>query len=355
MEAPKVRRSWRVATTLYKICDSPRILVAGLGWAGRGAAKLALERGLRIVGAVDPRLRGRDLGEVLGVGVMGLKIAETVGEALEGAEAEVALHTAASHLADAHPQLLEIMAYGLNVVTSSEELLYPEFSDVRLAHELDQIARRYRVSLVAVRVNPGFAMDRLPAYLARACKRVRRVEVTRVVDLSRGPEALRKKAGVGTSPEEFEWLLREGVLGHVGLPHSAAFLASALGLEVDRIVEEVEALIAEEPVRAGGAEVKRGHTKGMRHVCQGLKGVEAVIRLELRLEVGAEAKDEIVLEGEPPLRVAVVGGIPEEATPALMVNAIPWALTGAPGLHVLEGPPWACPWLEVLRVSREGA
>lgn len=350
-----IRSEVKVMSRPYMPCGRARVLVVGLGWIGLEAARTVMGRPwAEVVGAVDPRPErlGKDLGELLGVGPLGIKVAETVEEALEGAEANVAIHATVSRLKDAHPQIIELCAHGLNVVTSAEELIYPELSDLRLSVELDQVARRYKVSVVASGVNPGFVMDRLPAFLARACRSVRAARVRRVVDLTRRREALRRKAGLGMEPERFVWLIREGVAGHVGLSHSAAYLCSALGVEVDRIVEEVFPLIAREPIEAGEVRVPAGSVKGVRHLCRALRGEEEVVRLELVMEVGACPVDEVEVDGDPPVRAVFPGGVEgDEATAALLVNAIPQALSGRPGLCVLDGPPFLVPLGVATRVE----
>jgi len=53
--------------------------------------------------------------------------------------------------------------------------------------------------------------------------------------------------------------------------------------------------------------------------------------------VGAtKPRDEVTVNGIPPMRVVVEGGTPgDEATPAILVNCLPRVMEAKPGLHTM--------------------
>ena len=78
--------------------------------------------------------------------------------------------------------------HGVNVVSSTEELLVPEFQHAKIAHEIDRAAREGRITVLGTGVNPGFAMDFIASVASAVTFDVRGVKC--VSDLSRNDERL---------------------------------------------------------------------------------------------------------------------------------------------------------------------
>jgi hypothetical protein len=80
--------------TTAPLSARPRVLVYGVGEIGRGVARLLRQRGYPVVGAVDTdaRLRGVELGDVLGEAPFGLRITDDPGPLLRRGLADVAIH-----------------------------------------------------------------------------------------------------------------------------------------------------------------------------------------------------------------------------------------------------------------------
>jgi 4-hydroxy-tetrahydrodipicolinate reductase len=172
------------------------------------------------------------------------------------------------------------------------------------------------VAVVGTGVNPGFSLDRLPAFLAQVAGEVRHVRGLRVVDLLRRRDALRRKVGVGLSEEAFHAAEEQGTVGHVGLAESAALAAAGCGLEVDEVEEELSPLLAEEDANG----VKKGQVAGVQQVARAFHEGREVARLELIVALGVDhPRDEVELDADPPLRAVIPGGVPGEAA---TVNAV---------------------------------
>jgi len=308
-----------------------RVVQYGLGAIGLGIARILLERPeVELVGAVDvaPEKVGRDLGELLGTGEVGVRVSA---DGALAEQADVVLHATQSHLAQVAPQILELVQAGANVISTCEELAYPWFHHAREAERLDEAARARGVTVTGVGVNPGFVMDLLPVVLTAACAKVGSILVERRVDVSRRREALRRKAGVGLSEEEFWSGIAEGKVGHVGLPESVALIGAALGWPLEIIADHVEPVCS--PGLPGVA--------GVHQVARGLVDGEERIRLELTLAMGLTPVDRIRIQGDPPIELEIPGGLHGDvATCALAVNTIPIVVQAPPGLRtVLDLPP----------------
>jgi hypothetical protein len=333
------KKSNRVRCEL-KASRNFRVALCGLGAIGIGTGRLVLERGnLSLIGAVDidENKAGKDLYELMGLrGRSGIAVRKTLGEVLsEDGKPDVVLHTAGSYLQKIYPQLVEIVSAGINVISSSEELLYPHLRNPELAGKLDALAKSKGVTVLGTGVNPGFVMDALPLVLSGACQQVDRIEAMRVVDVSTRREALQKKVGAGLTVEQFEQKVAEGTFGHVGLAESLALVAAGMGWELDRIEETIEPAVAREAMPDMG--IDKGQVTGIKQVASGLKDGKELIRLDLEISAGAEdPRDSINIYGTPDMKVNISNGTAGDlATAAALVNAIPQVVNAQPGLAAM--------------------
>ena len=277
-----------------------------------------------------------------GEGIPNIRVQDATDEALLAASPDVVVHCTGSSLGAVMPQLRQIVNAGAAIVSSCEELMFPWRRQPDQAAEIDGFAKTAGVSILGTGVNPGFAMDLLPLVLSEVAARVNGVRVTRVVNASlrRGP--LQRKIGAGLSAEEFRQRVEAGTLGHVGLPESLDMLAAGLGWKLGEREEVLEPVLATEQVVTDFVDVPAGAVAGIHQVTRATSDDGCEIRLELNMYVGAtNPRDEIKLDGDPPLHLIVQGGIfGDTATAAILANAIPAVHVAAPGLRtMLDMPP----------------
>jgi hypothetical protein len=325
-----------------------RVVCYGLGPIGLGIARMALARpGIDVVGAIDidPQKDGRDLGELLGGAPCGVPISSDAGATL-ATRPEVVLHATSSALKVVAPQLTAIAEVGANVVSTCEELSYPWTAQPQLAAELDLVARRAGVTLLGTGINPGYAMDALPLALTAPCAAVRAISVLRVVDAGKRRGPLQRKVGAGLTAEQFAVGVREGHIRHVGLPESLHMLATSLGWHLDRSTDMIEPVLAEQPIKTEFVDIQAGQVAGVRQVASGMIGDREVLRLELRMYVGApDPQDTVEIDGDPPVRTTVAGGLHGDiATAAIAVNAVPSVMRAVPGLASMAEVPLVHFW-----------
>src|SRR6202050_1749722 len=315
-----------------------RVVQYGVGPIGASIARLMKQKqALEIVGAIDkdPGKAGRDLGEVAGDGkVWGVAVSGDA-EAVLGEGADVVVHSTSSSLPAVSRQLIACLDAGCSVVSTCEELSFPFRKYPELSATLDRKAKDEGVAILGTGVNPGFVMDKLVLTLAAAAKQVNSVRVTRVVDASHRRLPLQKKIGAGMTPEEFRAQVAAGVIKHHGLPESIAMVAHGLGFELDEIAETIEPFISPSNEKTEFLEVAAGQAAGVHQIGRGIANGQEKIVMELRMYVGAkDPADTIVLNGEPPLTLTIVGGTPGDmATAAVVVNAIPVLLAAPAGLR----------------------
>lgn len=316
------------------------VVLYGLGDIGLGTGKLVLEReNLNLVGAVDvdESKAGKDLYELMGLeGQSGLIVKQTLGEVLsENDKVDIVMHTAGSYLKIISGQLMEIASLGINIVSSSEELLYPHLRNPGIADELDAVAKANGVTILGTGVNPGFVMDALPIVVSGVCQRVDRIESVRVVDVSTRRRALQRKVGAGLTVGQFEEKAATGAFGHVGLSESLAIVAAAMGWELDAIEETIKPATAKKDMP--DLEIKAGQVTGIKQVASGVRNGKELINLDLEISAGAEdPHDAVAIYGVPDMKVKVLNGTSGDlATASSLVNAIPQVISAQPGLAAM--------------------
>jgi 2,4-diaminopentanoate dehydrogenase len=322
--------------------ETIKIAQFGVGPIGLESLKLAATRPwARVVGAVDvdPAKIGKDLGELTErESLRGCRVHGSIEQLAAQSKPEVVLHTAVSKFRDAFPQLDKLAHQGFSVVSSCEELLFPQLKEPALARQLDETCRSNGSRIVATGVNPGFVMDVLPLCLTGVSREVRSVHVQRVVNASTRRAPLQKKIGSGLAPEEFERLLREGRAGHAGLKESAALICHCLGWPTTDITETGEAVIAEHDIRTQFLEVEKGLSCGLHQRAEARASGRVLVTLDLKMYLDAkEPHDAIQIEGDPPLDAVLKGGVAgDQATVAALVNTARRILEAEAGLRLLS-------------------
>ncbi|BDR92961.1 NAD(P)H-dependent amine dehydrogenase family protein [Vulcanisaeta souniana] len=317
-----------------------RVVIYGVGPIGHLIARVALDRGFDVVGAIDidPQKVGKDLGDVLGLGKsLGIKVENDADKVLKDSDPDVVLHSTGSYFDKVYSQIMRAIRVGTDVVSTCETLSWPWYRYPDLAELIDNYARDHGATVLGAGVNPGFVFDALPAVLSVALTKLNKITVIRSLDASKRRYSFQRKIGLGMTPSQFtEALSRGEITAHVGFPESVLLLASIIGLRLDRVEEGQEALIAERNYETQYFKVGPGQVKGVVGHGSGFIGGREVIRVELRACVGCEDFEEVRLEGEPSITWRSTGTPGDPATAAVIVNLIPRVLSARPGLITLK-------------------
>lgn len=324
-----------------------RIKIAqfGLGPIGLETLKLAASKPwAQVVGGIDidPAKIGQDLAVLTGIkSLRGRRVYPSLEALLAEAEPAVILHTAVSKFKDAYAQIEPMVRNGISVVSSCEELLFPQLREPALAAKLDRLCKRTGARVNGTGVNPGFVMDLLPVCMTGVSRSVRAVHIERVVNASTRRAPLQRKIGSGLPPAEFRRLFKQGKAGHAGLKESLALVAHCLGWKATNIIETGDAVVADHDIKTAFLEVKRGQTCGLHQYAEAKVNGKVCLTLDIKMYLDApHPHDAIRIEGEPPLDVVINGGVAgDHATVAALVNTPPRLLQAPPGLLLVTDLP----------------
>ena len=298
-----------------------RVVLCGMGAIGTEIIAYLSKRSHEIVGVVDsdPVKAGRTVAELTGLPVA-VRVSGSLKDVqLEGAD--VAIFSTGSRIKDLVDDIVYAATAGLDVVTTSEEMAYPEYAGGDVVATLHRLALDRGVTILGVGVNPGFVMDLVPSLVLSASKSPTSVHVVRSVDVSKRRRQLQAKTGVGHTRAKFEKEMESGVLGHGGLVESAHLIAHALGKPLRELKHGVFPVV--------GSEV---YEMGVRQFAEGRAG-DCLIRLDLEMTMTSADFDVVEVKGDPEIKLRFEKGVfGDSATVALTVHAAERVARAKPGL-----------------------
>jgi len=319
-----------------------RAIVYGVGAMGSIMARLLVDKGVEIVGAVgrSPDKVGRDLAEVAGLkGSTGVTVEADARRALE-AGADIAVVSVASYLSAMFDHFRLCLEHGANVVTIEEETVYPWRTAPDLARELDDIAKAHGVTLAASGAQDVFWLH-LVGTLLGAAHRVEQVtgHCTWNAD-DYGPEvAAHVHAGEGA--EQFKRYLAENGWPDFVARATLEALVSELELTPAEVSSSVTPVIAHEatPSRSLDRPVQPGEVLGVLDstTIETSEGPHFTFSMEGRVYTPGETDvNEWIVRGEPNLHLRNDDVPTRLITCTSVVNRIPDVILAEPGLVTLD-------------------
>jgi len=322
--------------------ENVKVIIWGLGAMGGGMADMLLKKkGVDIVGAVG---RGAKIGKSMYDYIKterGDRPEVLIGAAedvIKPGAADIVLLCTDSFTKNAFDKLKFIMEQKLNVITSAEEMAYPQAQSPELAAELDRIAKENGVSCLGTGINPGLIMDLLVLIWTGCMESVEHIVSRRVNSLSPFGPAVMEEQGIGVTVEEFK---NGHLAGHVGFAESMGMIADGIGWEIDKFEQTMEPIVTDVDRKSPYGFAKAGNVAGVAMKAFGYRNGELMIEMDhpQQIEpeqVGVQTGDYVIIKGVPNVNMVnspeIEGGI---GTIAMCVNMIPQVINADPGLKTM--------------------
>lgn len=311
-----------------------RAIVYGLGTMGRMAVKYLREKDVEVVAAYVRTIEGKDFS---GPELEGVRICQPH-VPFEEFDADIALMTHCSRLADLFEPAARAARAGLDVLTIAEDAFEPFYvdSETARARELDAIFRSHGRTLASVGVQDTFWFAQPLSFLA-SVQRLDRIIGRNICDLSAFGSAGQHGGHMGLTAEEFHAQGHGTVSEHRGIFEVALRpLCRALGLAIKstRVTSEPVLAEADMPVAKLGRTIAKGTTCGtMERVVFELEGgVIAEGQFIMRfLPEGEGAFNEWIVEGLPGMNMRTDNFHGDVITCASLVNRVRDVMDAAPG------------------------
>lgn len=327
--------------------ENVKVIIWGLGAMGKGMAEMLLKKkGVEIVGVVGRGNRvGKSMYEYLDVerGNRPDVIIGTENDVIKEKAADVVLLCTDSFTKNAFEKIKFVVEKKINVVSSAEEMAYPQAQEPELAKEIDKIAKANGVTVLGTGINPGLMMDLLVVIFTGACEEVEHITARRVNSLSPFGPAVMEEQGIGITVEEFKKGVETGHLaGHVGFHESINMIADAIGWKLSGpVTQTMEPIVTEVDRKSPYGFAKAGDVAGC--AMKGFGYVDGELKIEMdhpqQIEPhlgGTDTGDYIIIKGTPNVNMAnkpeIPGGI---GTIAMCVNMIPHVINARAGLKTM--------------------
>ena len=331
-----------------------RLVLCGVGGVGRNVARLVGgRRGARVVAACsrNPALVGADVG-VLATGEA-IVVTVTDRDAALATPADVLLIATTSFIAEVADDIAAGVDAGLNVMCTAEEMGFAWAIDPDFSADIDARARAAGVTVMGAGANPGYIYEVLGLALTGAACRVDRIEVRRVVDLSRFSATVQRRLGLGFEPDEHAAGVAAGrIYGHIGYPHTMRTFARRFGHTVERFTETIDPIPAPAAIDTVAVPIAPGQSAGFEQVTSGYTGdggepwFRATFLGHVDLaSIDLAPEDSYNVIGEPDLHAVVRPGFnPQTTTMAALANLLPHVVAAPAGLISVTDLPIPAPW-----------
>lgn len=334
-----------------------RVILWGTGYVGKLVlAELLDHPAFELVAVLvhDPQKHGRDVGELLGGGPVGLRCTTDVEQVLAlPADAVAYFGPTAMYLAENLANMSRALRAGKHVVsTAMTPLVWPAACPPAITEPLEAACRDGQTACFTTGIDPGFANDLFPLHLLGVCARVDRLLVQEILDYASyagdmGP------MGFGTPLSE-RCLLEEPELLSFAWGPTLPMIAHALRLTLERIDTTWEKWAATERIVYPRGVIEPGHCAAIRFQIRGWVGGEPRLVLEHVNRITTAAAPDwprpssvpndayrVIIEGSPSITQETVfrGGPSRDpnlggclATGMRAINAIPHLCEGRRGL-----------------------
>ena len=342
-----------------------RVIQWATGNVGRAAVEgIVAHPELELAGAFvhSPDKAGRDVGELCGLGPLGVRATSDV-EALLALPADCVVY---APLLAKPAEVMRILESGKNVVTPLG-WFFPGSSAG--AAELEAACRRAGVTLHGTGIHPGGITERFPLMVSALSRRVRHVRAEEFSDIRsyRAEAVVRDVMLFGKPPELAAKSPMLRILG-AGFQQSIDMVAAGLGFALDAEKRTFhEMAVATAPIATPVGTLAPGTVAAQRFTWEGTVRGEPVVTVRVNWLMGQAHLDppwtfggherfEVEVAGEPAVQVAFHGLHPADpldeaalarnpgitATAMHCVNAVPYVCAAEPGIRTYLDLPLVC-------------
>jgi hypothetical protein len=248
-----------------------RVIQWATGAVGRHAVRaIQAHPDLQLVGGYvySEDKAGRDLGEICGLGRIGIAATRDKSE-IFALPADCVLYNAEGEGAaeNALDDICRLLASGKNVVsTALTVLIYPKAAGREVVDRLEAACREGGASFHGTGIQPGWAAEVLPLTMSCLFRRIDSILVQEIMDYSSYPSAstLFDRMGFGQAPQpqpRVSMSPEQGTAFHAPL----LMMADALGATIDEVVYDCELAVAKQAFDIAAGRIERGTVSGKRY------------------------------------------------------------------------------------------
>jgi len=332
-----------------------RVVQWATGAVGRHAVAAVHEHpDLGLVGALvySDDKAGRDVGEICGVGPIGVTATKDP-ETILSLDADCVIHTPQGEMdpMGALDDICRLLASGKNVVsTAVTAYIYPRSAGAKVVERLDAACQAGGTSFHGTGIEPGWAAEVLPLTMSALFRRIDSIVVQELLDYSSygSADMLIDIMGFGQPPDAAVPMADPALTGGT-FRAPLMLVADGLGATIDDFVYTREVAVAEEGFDVRAGRIEAGTVSAQRFSYSAIVDGRPAITVEHITRLGAgQAPDwptgrgwKVAVEGSPSMvlesAIAVHGEDENDqgclGTAMHAVHAIAPVCAAAPGIR----------------------
>ncbi len=291
----------------------------GTGFVGRMVIPEVLRHpGFELlgVGVHDPAKAGKDVGELCGIGTVGIEATDDLA-ALVATRPDALVHygPTAAHAGDNIRDIGAFLRAGIDVCsTAMTPWVWPSMPSIPPAwvEPITEACRQGGASCFTTGIDPGFANDLFPMTLMGLCSEIREVRALEILDYVNYEGDYEDEMGIGRPPE-FVPLLEHTDILVMSWGATVPMMAHAVGIELDEITTTWDKWVTDVPIDTAKGTVEKGSVAAIRFTINGIYRGEPRICLEHVNRIGKDAAPDwprgteddvyrVVIDGTPSIR-----------------------------------------------------
>ncbi len=275
-----------------------RVVVWGTGFVGKMVIPEVVRHPkfeLIGVGVSNPDKVGLDVGEICGIGSVGLKASDDIDELVGlGPDALVHYGPTAAHATDNLRDIGTFLRGGIDVCsTAMTPWVWPSMTlnPPSWVEPISEACASGDASCFTTGIDPGFANDLFPMTLMGLCGEVRSVRALEILDYVNYEGDYEDEMGIGRPPE-FTPLLEHTDILVMSWGATVPMMAHAVGIELDEITTTWEKWVTDSSISTAKGVINPGEVAAIRFTINGIYQGEERICLEHVNRVGVDAAPE---------------------------------------------------------------
>ena len=278
--------------------ERARVVVWGTGFVGKMVIPEILGHPrfeLVGVGVHDPAKAGHDVGDICGIGDVGMAATDDL-DALIGLRPDALVHygPTAAHAADNIRDIGAFLRAGIDVCsTAMTPWVWPSMEAIPAAwiDPITEACEQGSSSCFTTGIDPGFANDLFPMTLMGLCSEVRQVRALEILDYINYEGDYEEEMGIGRSPEYVPLLEHRDILV-MSWGATVPMMAHAAGVTLDEITTTWEKWVTDTPIATAKGTIDKGEVAAIRFTINGICRGEPRICLEHINRIGEDAAPE---------------------------------------------------------------
>lgn len=331
-----------------------KVVQIGCGKMSVYTMRFAMEKGYKIVGAVDinPDTIGKDISTIMECPETGVVVENVADlrEVLKRTTPDIAIVTTMSLISDLDEVLTICAEEGVNAITTCEEAFYPGVSNPTVTNKLDKICKENNCTITGTGYQDVF-WGNLIYTLGGATHKITKIKGSSSYNVEDYGIALAEAHGAGYDLEKFDKeiaaadkiseeernkLIEDGKFTPSYMWNVVPWLADRFGFTLTNMKQVCVPIVAEEDIYSStlGMDVKKGDARGMSAIVTGETKEGIIIEAEC---IGCVyTKDEVdtnawTIEGEPSTSIVVKEPDTVRLTCASIVNRLEDVVNSVPG------------------------